>query len=202
MLIEIENLAPQVLSEIDLTEKLLALLEDYLVDPLVAGGAPRDWFFNQASNDIDVFVKNDKESFKEIYQYLKTFPLLRNLKVKTTEELPEIYRSDNIYGVITFYFEFKTFQIIGLMPNSEDFISNFPCSISKISYKDFILKPRPEFISSVRAQHLTFYENANELYVNKIRSYFSNWRYTNLADFEIRSVLRGRTATAITIDDF
>ena len=39
MLIEIENLAPQVLSEIDLTEKLLALLEDYLVDPLVAGGA-------------------------------------------------------------------------------------------------------------------------------------------------------------------
>ena len=107
MLIEIENLTEHVLSEIDLTEKLLALLEDDLVDPLVAGGAPRDWFFDRLSNDIDIFIRNDEESFKAIHERLKRVPLLQRLSIKTTDQLPESYRSDNIDGVITFHFEFK-----------------------------------------------------------------------------------------------
>ena len=202
MLIEIENLTQDVLSEIDLTEKLLALLEDYLVDPLVSGGAPRDRFFDRLSNDIDIFVRNDEKSFKEIMNYLKDIPLLQRLTIKTTDQLPESYRSDNIDGVITFVFEFKTFQIICLKPEVVDFIDGFPCSICQISYKDFVLRPRTNFMESVRSQRLNFYANANGPYISKIRSYFLNWRYTSFEPPEVNTTLgRGRRVTAMWADE-
>ena len=198
MLIEIENLTEHVLSEIDLTEKLLALLEDDLVDPLVAGGAPRDWFFDRLSNDIDIFIRNDEESFKAIHERLKRVPLLQRLSIKTTDQLPESYRSDNIDGVITFHFEFKTFQIICLKSNVEDFIAGFPCSICQISYKDFVLRPRTEFMSSVRRQYLQFNDNASPPYISKIRSYFPNWQYSGGAGVQST---RGMRATAMWMDE-
>lgn len=196
MLIEIENLTEHVLSEIDLTEKLLALLEDYLVDPLVAGGAPRDWFFDRLSNDIDIFVRNDEKSFKDIHEHLKSIPLLQRLSIKTTNQLPESYRSDNINGVITFNFEFKTFQIICLKSDVGDFIAGFPCSICQISYKDFVLKPRTEFMYSVRTQRLQFYDNATSFYIHKIKTYFPNWRYSSLGQ-----QVQGRRANVVWMDE-
>ena len=144
MLIEIENLTEHVLSEIDLTEKLLALLEDYLVDPLVAGGAPRDWFFDRLSNDIDIFVRNDEKSFKDIHEHLKSIPLLQRLSIKTTNQLTKSYRSDNINGVITFNFEFKTFlKMIFLVPLRKQWMIRISFSyLIRIKVDDYFLLVR------------------------------------------------------------
>ena len=198
MLIEIENLEEHILYEIDLTEKLLAVLDDHLIDPLVAGGAPRNWFFGQYANDVDIFVRNDKESFKEIFTYLTSNNIGHNHNIKVSDEIPEHYRANSIDGVITFRFE-KTFQIIRVKEEIINVIDTFPCNISKISYKDFVLKPNPEFIMGVRTQTLMFYNGTNESYKVKIKSYFPRWLdYDAIRDTGVR----GRAVDAAVIDEY
>ena len=201
MLIEIEDLEEHILYEIDLTEKLLAVLDDHLIDPLVAGGAPRNWFFGQYANDIDIFVRNDKESFKEIFTYLTSNNIGHNHNIKVSDEIPEQYRANSIDGVITFRFE-KTFQIIRVKEEIINVIDTFPCNISKISYKDFVLKPNPEFIMGVRTQTLMFYNGTNESYKVKIKRYFPRWLvYGDTRDTRDTGV-RGRIVDVAVIDEY
>ena len=196
MLIEIEELEQHILHEIDLTEQLLALLDDHLMDPLVAGGAPRNWFFGQYANDVDIFVRNDKESFKEIFTYLTSNNIGHYHNIKVSDEILEHYRASSIDGVITFQFE-KTFQIIRVKEEIINVIDTFPCNISKISYKDFVLKPNPEFIMGVRAQTLMFCNDTNDSYRSKIKRYFPRWLvYGDTGGTNIR----GRTAHIVARD--
>lgn len=157
------------------TDSLLATLEKVLTNPVVAGGAPRDWFFNYRAKDIDIFV-DPVEDIVALSRLINSkIPTLSNLVVKTSDTLPEQYRSDHISGVISFKLSQLEFQII-VKSNTDHPFLHFPCSICMIEYKDFSIIPTKYFLSSVRSSQLSFVANTNHTYMQKILTKFYNYR--------------------------
>lgn len=161
-----------VLTQINTTDLLLDLLKDKLVSPVVAGGAPRDWFFNHTAKDIDIFVnpQNLTNLLRDLTEILNV-PLIS----KTTEELPEHYRSDYITAVITFKYNNIEFQII-IKNNTNDVLKDFPCSLSCISYSDFNIKPTQIFLNSIRNGVLYFKNTCNQKYERKMIKLFPTYK--------------------------
>lgn len=161
-----------VLRQMSKTDTLLELCKDVLVNPLVCGGAPRNWFFNSGAKDVDIFV--DPQEVKPILDKLQEINA-RNIEVKTSEELPEQYRSNFISCVITFDYSNIIFQII-IKQTTASALDSFPCSLSLIFYKDYNIQPLPIFFKSVAEATLYFTPDCNQRYERKLIKYFNNYK--------------------------
>lgn len=163
--------------EMELTEEFLALFKQDVVDPEVAGGAPRDWFFNKLSKDIDIFV-NHSTDMNSLLQKLKNNTFVDFDKYVTTEELPENYRSIYISSVISFKFKGKDFQIIqkALGCNLSAY-KYFPASICCITYKNFTLFPSKIFLNGLKHAEIYMQEDLSENFRRKILMKFPRFRW-------------------------
>ncbi len=163
--------------QMNATDMFLELFKDVLTNPLVCGGAPRDWFFNNTAKDIDIFV--DPQDTTPILEKMKELKLNR-FSIKTSEELPENYRSDYISSVITVTYLNIVFQIIVKTTNQHP-LENFPCSLVLITYKDFNIQPQPLFLSSIRTCTILFKSTCNQKYERKMIKKFRGYdiRYVN-----------------------
>lgn len=161
----------RVVSQMNSTDLFLGLLRDVLVNPIVCGGAPRDWFFNTTAKDIDIFV--DPQEVTPIVDKLSSLNIT-DVDVKTSEELPENYRSDYISCVISVKHLNIKYQII-VKETTEDPLLKFPCSLSLIIYKDFNLQPHDQFLYSLKNSLLIFRKDCNQKYERKMISYFPNY---------------------------
>ena len=153
-----------VTNEMDTTDDLLNLLKEVLVKPVVAGGAPRDWFFNQSCKDIDIFV--DPQDVNELSNKLEeviSTPIL----LQTGDNLPEQYRSNYIVAVFSFRYKIHDFQII-VKNTTVHVLNHFPCSFSLISYEDFTLNPHPLFLQDMYTQNISFTKNCSQRYERKM----------------------------------
>lgn len=166
-----------VLSEMDLTDKFLTEFQNYLVNPVVAGGAPRDWFFNKASTDIDIFVSFDT-NIEAFMSLIDTYSEIVFQSFKTKETLPEHYRSNYIYSVLSFTYYQKQFQIICLeKDNIKPVCDNFPASICCITYQDAVLYPYDCFIRSLKNATIETLVNINTNYRIKLGLKFPNYTF-------------------------
>lgn len=91
---------------------------------MIAGGAPRDWFFGKRAKDIDIYVE-----FFNPYDFKKAFPLL-SLTTKSSTALS--YGA--AFGVWDVSYDGEAFQIISLKQSQtiESHVDSFDFGINKI----------------------------------------------------------------------
>lgn len=161
----------RVKNQMDRVDDFLNLINDEKWSPLVAGGAPRDWFFNKRARDIDIFLP--PMDVLEVSQKLNEKYNIETV-VKTSEEIDEEYRSINILGVIDFRYKTERFQII-IQSEKVNPLTHFGCSLSLITYEKFSINPTEVFLASLHASKLLFLNTTKTNYINKNVSYFPNY---------------------------
>lgn len=193
------NTSPYVIYQITLVESFLDKLSDFLVDPLVAGGAPRDWFFNNVARDIDIFIRNDESTLEELTKDINKVLGVQS-ELILSANLDKSYRSDALNGVINITYGNSKFQLIIVKPEITDVLHTFPCSISKISYEDGVIYPTAVFFKSVRNAALYFTPSCSEEYKSKIKNYFSHYVDFSITFFEDASTSVGTQQVPLPLE--
>ena len=161
-------LSRHVKEQIDKTDAILNELKPFLVNPIVAGGAPRDWYFNVKGKDIDIFV--DPQETTQLIGKITELGCTE-ITEQTGEGLPEQYRSNYITTVISFKYQREAIQII-VKNTTESPLVHFPCSLCLITYKDFSINPTQEFLDSVQLGKIDILDTCNMKYIKKITKRF------------------------------
>lgn len=164
--------SPRVLEQMEKTDVLLLKLKDVLNNPLVAGGAPRDWFFNYTATDIDIFT--DAQDINQLAEDIKSNLNINIIETVLSENLPEDYRSNYISGVISFRFEYINFQII-IKNTIENVLSFFPISLSLITYENYCIKPTNVFLKAIRSSSMLILRSCSQKYERKIIQKFPSY---------------------------
>lgn len=172
------ELSRLVIFQMNLLEVVLDGIGHHLVDPLVAGGAPREWYFGKSAKDIDIFIRNPVEEIGTLVKIIEeSFPTCI-VKYTLSSDLNANYRSDDIDAVIDMSLQGEIFQFILIKNSVRNVLFNFPCTICMISYKDGVLYPNKYFLRSVRTSHLYFKKDTNSSYVNRMKLYFPKYTYS------------------------
>lgn len=166
------NYSPDVIQQMEKTDLLLLKLKDILNKPVVAGGAPRDWFFNFMATDVDIFV--NPQSIEQLAEDIKNNLNINTIEVTLSENLPENYRSDYISGVLSFRFEYINFQII-IKNTTRNVLQSFPISLSLITYENYCIKPTNVFLKSIRTSSMLILRSCSQRYERKIIQKFSSY---------------------------
>lgn len=166
------NYSPGVLEQMDKTDVLLLKLKDVLNNPLVAGGAPRDWFFNMLATDVDIFI--DTQDIATLIEDIKSCLNISSVDVIHSEDLPEEYRSNYISAVLSFRFKYVKFQII-IKNTTENVLSSFPISLCFVTYENYCIKPTNVFLKSIRSSSMLILRSCAQKYERKIMQKFSSY---------------------------
>ena len=157
-------------------DEVLDLIYDLDPFAIVAGGAPRDWYFEKEATDIDVFFY-----VSDRYNSSTKEKLMQRLGLNITrlggESLPKGYQlNPNIYSVYECLDYEIPVQFIMMMDEVwRSAVPNFPMSICKAWYKDHRIGYDTDFKISVK--HNVVYKT-NDLYadgqsyIQKIRGKF------------------------------
>lgn len=164
----------EVINEMNLLDEFLSITENILVNPFVAGGAPRDWFFNQVSTDIDIFVDTttDMVALKKLIEEDSQLKFIREVNKDST--ILRDYSTAELFDVLTLQYTYldsipKTIQVISSNLTGNELLKTFPVGLSCISYSNYLIKPTKLFINSVR--HARLFHPA-DIETRKFRAYF------------------------------
>lgn len=163
------------------------------VDPsaIVAGGAPRDWWFNKPATDIDVFFyfRHDLHlGYITRVLYECGFDILYS---KDDSNLPEWYKKNpNLRAVFGTRVDGVEVQLILLRNPTFGVVGTFPMSICQIWYKNGEIRTTNSFIKSVEEKVLIktnhVYSNGDK-YIQKIREKFPTYKYYDSLDSYVKS---------------
>lgn len=190
-------LSRYVKQQIDRTDSILNELKPFLINPIVAGGAPRDWYFNVKAKDIDIFV--DPQETIELMSKITELGCTE-ITEQTGENLPEHYRSDYITSVISFNYQRTAIQII-VKNTTESPLLNFPCSLCLITYKDFSINPTQDFLNSVHFGKISILETCGMRYIKKITKRFYTYELEVVARFDFNNPRRVDRISGSIFDD-
>lgn len=148
-------------------------------DVVVAGGAPRDWYFNKPATDIDVFIHSVLPIASETF-----ITLLASVgvpcKVMEHEEITKSYANPHIDEVFEATLLNVKFQFILVNAPLKIVISTFPVNMSLIYYKNGQVFPYRSFMIGVNHKALirmTKGHGDREKYVNKIICKFPGYDF-------------------------
>lgn len=149
-------------------------------DAIIAGGAPREWFFGKAASDIDVFIY-DTCSYGRMWDKLKHLGF--DIQVtKDGEGLPEHYKKNpHLHSLFECTINGEKVQFLQMnSPTFTSVISQFPLSICKAWYKNGKIGVDRDFKRSVKHKVIV---KTNEIYadedsyVKKVLAKFPEYRY-------------------------
>lgn len=165
--------------EQDLADTVLEALAEVLIDPIIAGGAPRDWLLQGRCKDIDIFVHSSTNPDLVLEKINNLgYSSIRYVK---SQDLTEDYRSPNIRSVLFFTFEGLPFQIIFCTESPEQCINNFPLSLSKITYKDNMIIPFiKDYFKLLGEGIVSISPDVRESYLERIKSKYPNLVYRDI----------------------
>lgn len=174
------------MSQIDLqkavADEVLQIIEN--VDPtaIVAGGAPRDWYFGNAATDIDVFFhfRNDLSATR-IQEILKGLGL-DVCRKNEGDSLPEIYKKNPMLRCV-YDLEYGGEQVqllLMLEPTFNSVIKHFPLNICKVWYKHSTIEVTQDLLRAMKHKAIVkvnpLYANGDK-YVEKIKAKFPDFNY-------------------------
>lgn len=156
---------------------------------LLAGGAPRDWYFGNEASDLDIYVyqQGDYCTSRSIERRLNSLGFTYNFLA--FNEFQENYeKNENIRYVIDIHGFDTTVQLIILKTPTWGIVDTFPLSICKIWYSpERGIVPTTDFKLSVKTKGIfktnSLYSDGDK-YVDKIRNKFKDYRYVG-ADKEV-----------------
>lgn len=150
---------------------------------IIAGGAPRDWYFGNPCKDVDIFINPTKNSGQWLVNFLVNEGCDVTKKV-ASEDLLEHYRSEHIRNVIWFSYLGVEFNLIVVTGSTFNIVDTFPISVSKIwiSDKRFRYGKSTDFVLSEKYNVMfkTTEDDNRESYIRKMcdkfpeMSYFAN----------------------------
>ena len=160
-----------------------ALVMSYLIDPfaIVAGGAPRDWYFNKPAKDIDLFFSvKDHVQIHIINEMLK----IAGFEVdssKAADDLPDWYNHNpNIRAVFNAQIDDVDVQLILVKDSPFKVVNQFPLSICKAWYKNGQIQTDKDFNITVKHKSIfktnTLYAQGNA-YLKKVLDKFKDFQY-------------------------
>ena len=166
--------------QMELADSILRKL--FPLDPyaIVAGGAPRDWYFGEDAEDIDVFF-HDINSSTVVREKLKHlgFDVSHG---NEGEFLPPHYKMNpNLKAVFDCVVDGQKVQFLNMnLPTFKSVVPEFPLSICKAWYKNGKLKVDKDFQRGVNHNAIVktnkLYANEN-VYLNKIIAKFPEYKY-------------------------
>ena len=150
--------------------------------PICAGGAPRDWYHGNYAKDLDLFTSITSRPH-QIVSYIKSsIPEILHIEVKDGKDLPDHYKGNpDLLCVYDIFYRGEDIQLIQIKSNKQDYINNFPCSLSKIWFDTEQEKiiPTVEFEASVLNNNIILYKDKvyNGDYFGKVVSKYPNYKY-------------------------
>lgn len=143
---------------------------------VVAGGAPRDWYFGKPAKDIDCYITDVKlEQVQNMFKMIG----VKIKEVKKGENRGVYARDNNLELVVDFRYMFLDFQLMLMQGTTiSKTVDNFPISICKISYDGQFVEPLYEFRVTERAKILLIAPayKLDDPYVVKIVNKFPDFK--------------------------
>ncbi|AUR87424.1 hypothetical protein NVP1101O_013 [Vibrio phage 1.101.O._10N.261.45.C6] len=164
-----QNIAREVLHKLEITDP----------NCILAGGAPRDWWFDSKANDLDFYVYWG--SHTTCAEDKRRLDLLgfEGYRLMSQNPLSELYGSiPELRRVWEIDYEGEYIQIMVMSaPTFNCVIPRFGCSVSKIWWKGYQLHPTTEFLAShhLKVNIIKGDYNAKESYVKKMASRFPDY---------------------------
>ena len=120
-----------------IADYLLSKLE--AIDPfcILAGGAPRDWFFEREATDLDIYLHIPKYfKFKVFEKQLAAIGITDTVFSSTFNEDSDYRRNPLVRWVLSFVYDDMPVQLIVMTESTFDsVVDHFPLSICKAWYK-------------------------------------------------------------------
>jgi len=158
------------------------------IDPysIVAGGAPRDWYFDNPASDIDVFFYTGQKTLPIIHDMLFSVGLGYK-ELKLGGGIPEWYKHNpSLQGVYCLEMEGVKVQLMRMQePTFKSVVPQFPLSICHAWYKRGEIHTERPFLHSVK--HKAIYKtntiyNDEHAYISKILRKFPDYTYYSNID--------------------
>lgn len=164
----------------EIRESLNSMQINYIT---IAGGAPRDIYFNsfdmkhsKSVKDFDIYVMNLSDDPIEVSE-LEAFGFT-NVTLLGVED----YQNDGEPISQVIYAKYKGLEVnlvvYGQEITKEEIIDNFSCSLSKfeLDIDRNLVIPHKEALLSISSKTLIFKPETRDSYKHKIKSYFSAYR--------------------------
>lgn len=154
-----------------------------IIDPfcILAGGAPRDWYFGNEATDLDFFVYLGGNKSKRIVE--KQIGALFSVEsVKSGERLPENYKlNPHLMHVFQIGgYDIPVQVMVMRSPTFDSVVDYFPLSICKVWWKDGNMRLTNDFRNGIIGNSIfrTSVEYGQDhKYINKILAKFPKMRY-------------------------
>lgn len=158
---------------------------------VIAGGAPRDWVFKRAANDIDVFIYSSWRHHRRDYYKLKDIfgidaedieMLGINYGSPTSPEHGDennIEFNKDILAVYEFMFNNQKIQVIFYNVPVDKLYQRFPVNMSQAMYSNATITTSLEFDRGIRDKTIRVsgkLYGTRQAYLDKVQSYFPNYR--------------------------
>lgn len=183
-----------------LAQEVLTKIE--MLDPtaIIAGGAPRDWYFGYLARDVDFFIYTRPDlSLAAVKFQLGKILELEQIIAKTGDAIPEIYgKNPDLRIVYDCNYKGLACQIMVMKkPTFKCVVDKFPLNMVKIWYKAGQLHPSVDFIRGVKHKALIktgVDYNDGDVYIKKIKGYFPDYTYYESYDALAKFLLDKGTA--------
>jgi hypothetical protein len=159
----------------------------YVIDPhcILAGGAPRDWYFGLPATDLDFYVYlADPCGIRHLYTKLYGLGLVSKEILETITLADYDYsNSDQIKWIISFMYEGQKVQImIMYKPTFKSVLPHFSLSICHIWYKNKRIRTEGVFDRTVEEKVIRQTQEAfGQGYISKILAKFPDYEFVPLA---------------------
>ena len=176
------------LKQKSVVDKVMNKIFPIAPNAIVAGGAPRDWFFGKVARDVDIFLyRPDLVTTSNIIAVFSSIKLnLHYLEFLYSENGDRTghgtYISNPLIShVLECTYSGVNFQFIFMTESTfTSVVPHFPLNMSRIWYKDGELHPTGEFLHGVNTKSLIKMDEIyadGHTYIDKIRKYFPDYRY-------------------------
>ena len=163
-----------------IADKVLAILQEVDHNVIVAGGAPRDWYFGNTAKDIDVYFDTSSHSVYDVTNLIET-RLGSTTQIKFGDALPEGYTGNpDLVYVMDVNIKGEDVQLMGINGDViTQAIEKFPVSISQIWWKEGHYRSTEVFRIGYANKMIfkTGEEYSSKIpYMQKIKEKFTDWQ--------------------------
>jgi len=158
----------------------------YPIDPhaIIAGGAPRDWYFGNLASDLDVFFyRPDLRTYDPIQNVFSSVGFERPYPVGMDDlEIHGRYkRNEYVERVFETIYKGMTVQLIQMSePTFGSVVPKFPLNICKVWYKFDGIVTTPDFDRAVKYKSIVKTDSLyadGDRYLQKILAKFPDYKY-------------------------
>lgn len=178
-----------ILRQMTIADEVMEKLAPITPHAIIAGGAPRDWYFQKTARDVDIFLYRPdlKTNLDVLSTFSKVGLSLSSFDTSLTVDGDHVTghgtyihnpNIDHVYE--TEYFGVQFQFIFMKSPTFTSVVPRFPLNLSRIWYKNGTIHPTGEFLHGVKNTALIkmdeLYADGNK-YIKKIRERFPDYKY-------------------------